>query len=243
MSRLVPLLLCLLLIVPSQATAELKPLTLVYDVSRNDFFLGSTKRVLKQLQPGVYEIQATTKAEGLAALFVSDVVTEQSRFKVTEQGVQPLYYRYHKSGDEPEQFSVSYNYKNHTLTHSWLKETVPLSGKDQDLISFQVATMQALQYSIRPLHFRIADKEHINEYDLIPRGKKVFDTRLGKLHTVVMQYYDKRKNQTFTFWCAKELDYWPYQSQKRDSDGDIIQLRLRSYNGKSAGLKQQEEDY
>jgi hypothetical protein len=101
--------------------------------------------------------------------------------------------------------------------------------------------MQALQYSIRALHFRIADKEHIREYDLIPRGKKVFDTRLGKLHTVVMQYYDKQKNQTFTFWCAKELDYWPYQSRKQESDGDVIQLRLRSYNGKPARLTREED--
>lgn len=242
MTRLATLYLCLLFPISPLMAVELKPISMEYSVSKNNFFLGASRRVLKHIQPDLYEMHATTKPEGFVSLFVSDTVTEQSRFHLTDQhDVQPLHYRYQKSGKEPEQFAIDFNYKKQTLTHSWLNETLPLTENDQDLISFQIAMMLALQQGIKPLHYRIADKKRIEEYKLLPRGEKVFDTKLGKLHTVVMEYNDKERKRTFTFWCARELDYLPYQSRKIESDGDVILLRLRRYNGKPAALKQDDE--
>ncbi len=242
MIKLIPLFLSLLFTVSPLMAVELKPISMEYSVSKNNFFLGASRRVLKRVQPGLYEVHATTKPEGFVSLFVSDTVIEQSRFQLTDQHeVQPLHYRYRKTGNEPEQFAVDFNYKKQTLTHSWLNETLPLTENDQDLISFQIAMMLTLQQNIKPLHYRIADKKRVEEYKLLPRGEKVFDTKLGKLHTVVMEYYDKERKRTFTFWCAKELNYLPYQSRKIESDGDVILLRLRRYNGKPAALKQDDE--
>jgi len=226
-------LLSLLLALPGWVSAQLPALDMEYSVSKNDFNLGATHRRLQQTGDDEYVMRAVTRAEGFAALFVSDTVRETSRFRFAANQIQPLHYRYHKNGKEPETFEVDYDRRAQLLRHSLIEETPPLQDNDQDLITFQIAMMLDLQQSVRKLEYRIADKKRIEDYTLIPRGKKSFDTAMGKLHTVVMEYYDQKRNRTYTFWCARELDYLPYQTRRLDSDGDKIELTLRRYNGQS----------
>lgn len=227
------LLISLLVGFPLAANAELPALDIEYRVSKDGFNLGSNRRTLRKTGDKEYTAQAVTKAEGIAALFVSDTVHETSRFRLVDGQIQPLHYRYHKNGDEPETFEVIYDRQAQVLHHSLLDKTLPLQENDQDLISFQLAMMLDLQQSVRKLEYRIADKKRIEEYTLIPRGEKIFDTTMGKLHTVVMEYYDKKRNRTYTFWCARELDYLPYLTRRLEGDGDTIELKLRRHNGKS----------
>ncbi|MDR9436892.1 MAG: DUF3108 domain-containing protein [Thiohalophilus sp.] len=227
------LLLSLLVGLPLAANAELPALDIEYSVSKDGFNLGSNQRTLRKTGDNEYTARAVTKAEGFAALFVSDTVKETSRFRFVDGHIQPLHYRYHKNGKKPETFEVDYDRQAQLLRHSLLDETPPLQKNDQDLMTFQFAMMLDLQQSIRKLEYRIADKKRIEDYTLIPRGEKTFDTAMGKLHTVVMEYYDQKRNRTYTFWCARELDYLPYQTRRLDSDGDTIELKLRRYNGKS----------
>lgn len=227
----------LLLALPGWVVAGLPPEKFEYDVSKNDFSLGSTQREFRQLDTGLYEMQAITEAEGFVALFFSETVRETSRFRLVDDQVQPLHYRYHKNGKKPETFEVDFDREQQLLRHSLLGKTWPLHDNDQDLLSFQIAMMLQLQQAVRQLDYRIADKKRIENYSLVPNGEKVFDTQLGKLHTVVMEYYDKKRKRTYTFWCARELDYLPYQSRRIEADGDVIQLRLRRYNGRPASLK------
>ncbi|MDZ7663525.1 DUF3108 domain-containing protein [Thiohalophilus sp.] len=226
-------LLSLLLALPGWVSAQLPALDIEYSVSRNNLNLGGTHRKLLQTGSDEYVMRAKTKAEGFAAIFVSDIVRETSHFRLVDGQIQPLHYRYHKNGKDPETFEVDYDRQAQVLRHSLLDKTLTLQDNDQDLISFQFAMMLDLQQSVRKLEYRIADKKRIENYSLIPRGEKVFDTNIGKLHTVVMEYYDQKRNRTYTFWCAKELDYLPYQTRRLDSDGDTIELKLRRYNGKS----------
>ncbi len=225
------LFLSLLLGLPLAANAELPALDIEYRVSKDGFNLGSNRRTLRKTGDKEYTAQAVTRAEGFAALFVSDSVHETSRFRLIDGQIQPLHYRYHKKGKDPETFEVDYDRQAQVLRHSLLDETPPLQKNDQDLMTFQLAMMLDLQQSIRKLEYRIADKKRIEDYTLIPRGKKTFDTAMGKLHTVVMEHYDQQRNRTYTFWCARELDYLPYQTRRLDSDGEKIELTLRRYNG------------
>lgn len=225
----------LLLSIPGFSGTPLSPFQMEYDVSKNDIHLGSTRRELKQLDDVNYQMQAVTEAEGFVALFFSDTVRETSRIQLSDNQVQPLHYRYHKNGKKPETFEVEFDRQQDVLRHSRLGDTRPLRDNDQDLLSFQIAMMLELQESVRILEFRIADKKRIENYKLIPRGEKIFDTRMGKLHTVIMEYYDKKRKRNYTFWCAKELNYLPYQSRRIEADGDVILLKLRRYNGKPAG--------
>lgn len=218
---------------PVAANPGLPTLDIEYRVSKDGFNLGGNRRTLRKTGDKEYTAQAVTRAEGFAALFVSDTVHETSRFRLVDGQIQPLHYRYHKKGKDPETFEVDYDRQAQVLRHSLLDETPPLQENDQDLMTFQLAMMLDLQQSVRKLEYRIADKKRIEDYTLIPRGKKTFDTAMGKLHTVVMEYYDQKRNRTYTFWCARELDYLPYQTRRLDSDGDKIELKLRRYNGKS----------
>ncbi|MGD8407121.1 MAG: DUF3108 domain-containing protein [Thiohalophilus sp.] len=234
MPRLLYILIALLFSGPVFSEASLSPFTLEYNVSKNDFHLGSNRHELKHLQDELYLMQAVTKAEGVVALFFSETVEETSRFRLVDGKVKPLHYRYHKSGKDPETFEVDFDYQAGELRHSLIDKIHPLKPIDQDLLSFQVAMMIDLQQSVRPLEYRIADKKRIETYKLIPRGEKVFDTQLGKMHTVIMEYYDKKRKRTYRFWCAKELGYLPYRSRRIEEDGDIILLQMRRYNGKPA---------
>lgn len=235
MHRWLLILLTLLSSSPGFGETTLSPFQLEYNVSRNQLHLGSTRRELTRLENNMYQMQSLTEAEGFVALFFSETVRETSRFRLSDGQVQPLHYRYHKTGKNSETFEVNYDREAQQLRHSLMEKIRPLTPRDQDLLSFQVAMMLDLQHSVRQLKYRIADKKRIEQYNLVPRGEKVFDTQLGRLHTVIMEHYDEKRKRTYTFWCAKELNYLPYQSRRIEDDGDVILLQLRRYNGKPAG--------
>lgn len=234
MPRLLYILIALLFSGPVFSETGPSPFTLEYNVSKNQFHLGSKRHELKHLRDDLYLMQAVTEAEGIVAMFFSETVQETSRFRLNSDEVKPLHYRYHKSGKKPETFEVDFDYQAGELRHSLMDKIHTLKPIDQDLLSFQIAMMLDLQQSVRPLKYRIADKKRIENYKLIPRGEKVFDTQLGKLHTVIMEYYDKKRKRTYRFWCAKELNYLPYRSRRIEADGDVILLQMRRYNDKPA---------
>lgn len=233
MFRIYLLIVSLLLSASAFAGTSLEPMQYEYAVSKNDMHLGRNHHQLTRLEDGSYQMQAETRAEGIVALFFSEVVKETSHFRLKDDQIQPLHYRYYKNSKKPETFEVDYDRQQQVLRHSLLEETLPLQDNDQDLLSFQLAMMLSLQQSTsRVLKYRIADKNRIENYTLIPRGEKVFDTPQGKLHTIAMEYHDKQRKRLYTFWCARELDYLPYQSRRIEDDGDVILLKLRSYNGR-----------
>jgi hypothetical protein len=235
------LLLLLALLLPLPVLADAPPLTpyvAEYEVSRNDMFLGASRRTLSLHSGQRVDLTAQTRPQGLVSWFVSDEVHEHSKVLLDNGQVLPQRYRYNKTGKRPEQFEVRYDYQQQILSHSLLDETPALNGTDQDLLSFQLAMMLALQQGQREMTFRIADKNRIEEYRLRQVGEKTFNTRMGRLQTVVLEYHDTERDRIYTFWCAKELGYLPYQTRRVDDSGNIIQLRLRRYNDQAANLRE-----
>ena len=222
--------------------ATLTPFSIEYDVSKNGMFLGGSKRTLTQQADGLWKVTALTEPEGLVSLFVSDQVIETSLIKVHNAQIQPQSYRYEKSNsDEPESFSVQFNWQQQELSHSGLGKIQSLNSDHQDLLSFQLAMMLELQNNKQSMQFVISDKKRIETYDLKTVGSETIETDLGPLHTIKLEYYDQQRKRRYTFWCAKELSYLPYKTQRVEEDDDVIVIQLRHYNGKSARVVTDDE--
>lgn len=227
MRSLLSFILFLLLIHPALA-AGLLPDTLEYSVIRNGSHLGVTSKTFS-VKDSQVEVQSVTHAEGFLSIFFPEQLTETSRFTLTDSAITPRYYSYHKGGNKPEAFDISFDTKAGVIRHSRLGEE-KLSKQSQDLLSFQVAMMLDLKNSKQQLDYHIADRKRFSNYQLRPVAKETIKFRDKSFAVDVLEYVNKEKNEKFTFWCAPELNYLPVKSIKTESDGDIIELRMRQYN-------------
>lgn len=227
MQALTSFILFLLLIPPALADGLL-PDYLEYNVIRNGKQLGVSSRVFV-VNDSQVEIRSTTHAEGFIRIFFPEEITETSRFSINDSRLTPLSYSYSKGGNKPDQFAVKFDSQAGVIQHSRLGEA-KFAVNAQDLLSFQVAMMLDLKNSKKQLTYQIADKKRFRDYLLQVTGQETLRFRNKSFAVVLLRYVDKKKNETYSFWCAPELNYLPIKSIKTESDGDIIELRMRQYN-------------
>lgn len=227
MQSLLSFILFFILIHPGMATGLL-PDNLEYSVIRNGTHLGVTSKTFT-VKDSQVEIQATTHAEGFLRIFFPEEITETSRFSITESGITPRYYSYSKGGNKPEEFNITFDAQAGVIQHSRLGQE-KLTGVSQDLLSFQVAMMLDLKNNKKQFDYQIADKKRFRNYLLHQSGQDTLRFRKKSFAVVMLKYEDKKKNETYTFWCAPELNFLPIKSIKTEPDGDIIELRMRQYN-------------
>lgn len=201
-----------------------------YDVSKNNFSIGVSKR--KLVSDGEkLEYTSTTVPEGLAALLVKDRIVERSILSYHNNKIRPSSYSYEQTGGKKEKrYQIDFNWDKQQLTSTLQKGHKPLLDGTQDLLSLQLAMMHDLQQGNKSFSYIIAERDKLKSYQLTILGTETLETPLGKMETIKVEHYDTQKKDRFTFWCAKSLEYLPIKIRKVEEDGDVVLLQLRAFN-------------
>lgn len=207
--------------------------TAQYTVSRNGIELGTTSRKLVKQAGNKLLFSSHTQAEGIVALFFSDIVTEQSLMEYKKGRILPLKYHYsQKGGSKHKQVEINYNWPNKTFSHTTKLPHRQLSANSHDLLSFQLALIQAVSRQQKAITFSIIDHKRIRTHSLEYLGKKSFPTSKGDLKTIHLGQKKSTNPYKFSFWCAPSYHYLPVLIRKIEHDGDVVTLRLKQVNGK-----------
>lgn len=220
----------------SHAAEELKshfPAT--YRVSKNGFPLGMAERRLEVRHDGTLVFTSKAHPTGLAALFVSDKVTERSVERRMDGRIRPLSYSYRQSGGKHErQWSLRFDWANHRVTSSHDNIQHTLAPDTQDLLSFQLALMLDLQAGKHTFSYPIVDKKEMHDYGFKAVGHQMLRTAVGRLKTLKLVHKDVQGEGSFVFWCAVKYGYLPVRIERTDEDGDKVTMELHSMPGKKA---------
>jgi len=247
-----PLLLTTLLIsinIPVYANSQSNLLydgfTVSYDVYKDDFHLGISKRKLTKLSGNQYQYTSFTYAEGVVRWFVKDEITETSHYKLINNVITPSRYDSRNSNGKPkDNFSIIFNNKENTVTRTKDNITHNIANNKQDLLSFQVAIMLAMQEKNKKIIFTIVDNKRITEYSLKHTKDENLETEQGEINTRVMESSSSRNKYHFIFWCAKKYDYFPVIVKRIKKNGDELLMKIKSINGKKITfIVPSEEDY
>jgi len=206
-----------------------------YRVSKNGFPLGLAERRLQTRPDGTQVFVSRAHPTGLAAVFVSDTITERSVERRQGDRIRPLRYSYRQSGGRHErQWSLRFDWSAHRVTSSHEHIQHTLAPHTQDLLSFQLALMLDLQAGKRRFSYPIVDKKEMHDYGFKTVGQQMLRTRVGRLKTLKLVHKDVQGEGSFVFWCAVNYGYLPVRIERTDEDGDKITMELHSMPDKKA---------
>jgi len=225
------LLLCLLCS-PLMAQAELLShgFTVTYEISRNGIYLGNTVRHFKQLADGNWQYSATTKAEGLAALFFSDTVHEVSTLKQQHNRIIPLKYVYIQSGDKNvEHYTIDFLWEQHKIHNSHNNKDYKIEGNAQDVQTFLLQIMRDLKQHQNTMTYFIASRGNASSYVLTQNGSHQIDTPYKTLETIELVSNKLKDTDQYRVWCAVALDFLPVRVQKIDTDDNKTEFVIKDF--------------
>jgi hypothetical protein len=220
--------------VPVAGTALLTDFTVVYVMRKGDSVLARVEQRLQPQADGTYVYSSVSETAGLAKWIVKDVVTETSRFRAIGSKLQPLEYRFDRSGGlRDRRTHLKFDWTKGTVisevdTNSW---TLPIPTLAQDKLLYQLALPWGLENGDRDFDFNIPDGNRIKDYSFEIIGEETLSTALGDLHTVKLERL--RKKRSTIVWCAPQWRHLPVQIQHREPDGQQLQMVIESVTGVS----------
>lgn len=188
-------------------------------------FTGTAERSLQQQADGTWDLRF--KASMLVA-----GISESSRFKLQDGQLQPLRYKYDRTG-----LGKSRKSRQH---FDWSAMQVNGQGKDGDYqlplhagildkSSYQLALQKDVATGEESLSYIVLDGDDLDTYDFRMLGDEVIETPLGTLNTVkVERVRDPGESQRkTTLWFAKDWGYLLVQLNQVERDGKEYTIMLQ----------------
>lgn len=187
-------------------------------------FTGTAERNLQQQADGSWEL--VFKASMLVA-----GVSESSRFVVHNGQLQPLRYKYNRSGlGKPKKTRQDFNWDNHLVTGSDKDGDYQLELQSGvlDKSSYQLALQGDVADGKSTLSYRVLDGDDLDIYDFRILGDEVIETPLGRLNTVkVERVRDPGQNaRKTTLWFARDWGFLLVQLNQVERDGKEYTIML-----------------
>lgn len=164
---------------------------------------------------------------------------EISTFKIVDNTVQPLQYRYLRTGlfKESDRNQI-FDWDNKRIING---DTQKVFGdhwhdKVQDNLSYNLQASIDLNNGKSQLNYPVFDRSKVKDFTFQMIGYESLQTQVGMLRTIkIEQVEKKKKSKKKTYiWFAKDYDYLLVRLIQEQKDGQTYQIDLTSaeINGK-----------
>lgn len=196
-------------------------------------FTGTAERSLQQQADGSWELRF--KASMLVA-----GISESSRFRLQDGQLQPLRYKYDRTGlGKPRKSRQHFDWSTMQVNgqDKQADYQLPLHAGVLDKSSYQLALQKDVATNEDSLSYIVLDGDDLDTYDFRVLGDEQIDTPLGILNTVKVERVrdpgqNKRKT---TLWFAKDWGYLLVQLNQVERDGKEYTIMLQ--DGRVDGKK------
>jgi hypothetical protein len=166
---------------------------------------------------------------------------ETSTFRFLDNTIQPLQYRYLRTGlfKEPDRNQL----------FSWQQKNI-INGDDQtifeghwhdqvqDNLSYNLQASIDLKQGKTQFTYPVFDRKKIKEFKFQMVGFETLNTQVGNIRTVKVEQIEKKKDKKKTYiWFAKDYEFLLVRLQQKQKDGQMYQIDLTAanINGKTLG--------
>jgi Protein of unknown function (DUF3108) len=178
-----------------------------------------------------YRISSSTRAEGLALLFVRDQLTYTSSGRITTQGLVPTTFTSTRSEKADRNFTSRFDWgKNEIVRERNVegrveRDTYELSAGTQDRLSimyqFMIATPRTAAITAWMTQGREAE-----QYMYVKRDEPTIATPVGEFETVHYARDAKPNESKVELWLAKSKNYLPVRVVFADPRGTSLEQTL-----------------
>jgi len=217
----------------AEADPGLTPFNAIYRLEHGNWQVGKRHLSLTQNKDKTYVLKSNATSEGLATLFVDNII-ERGTYRIINRIVTPLSYYYEQIGGKKRKVRIDFDWRNGKATNTigddpWQMQIPPGT---QDKLGLFLNLMNDLQKGQRDITYPIADGGKLKSYRFKTIKEEVLDTKLGEFQTVKLQRIRKKKKNRETFiWCAKELNYLTVRMEQYKRGEHVITMAIDSVEG------------
>jgi hypothetical protein len=166
---------------------------------------------------------------------------EISTFRFLENTIQPLQYRYLRTGLFKEKDrNQLFDWQEKQITNGDNQKVFEGHWHDkvQDNLSYNLQASIDLQQGKTQFTYPVFDRNKVKDFKFQLVGFESLKTKVGTLRTVKVEQIEKKKNKKKTYiWFAKDYDYLLVRLKQEQKDGQTYKIDLTSanINGKTLG--------
>lgn len=164
---------------------------------------------------------------------------EVSTFRFLENTIQPLQYRYLRSGlfKEPDRNQL-FDWNKKQIINGDTQQVFTGHWHDQvqDNLSYNLQASIDLKRGKTQFTYPVFDRNKVKDFKFQLIGFESIKTKVGTLRTVKVEQIEKKKDKKKTYiWFAKDYDYLLVRLKQKQKDGQTYQIDLTSasINGKA----------
>ena len=220
-------LICLMFSTVASAAGVPENFHAVYQLHISSFPIGEARVELAAQADGRYRYSSHTYSTGLTRVFRNDKVLESSLFKLHNQQLRPLEYRFDHTGSKKERHAyLKFDWTkgevaNTVEGHTWEMD-IPDNALDKLVV--QLAVMMDLDAGKQELVYAIADGGKLKEYTFAIVGKEKLRVPAGEYETVKLERLRKDNDRTTYLWCAPSLGYLPVRIKQIEHEDGVTYL-------------------
>jgi hypothetical protein len=166
---------------------------------------------------------------------------ETSTFRFLENTIQPLQYRYLRTGlfKEPDRNQL-FDWQNKQIVNGDNQKVFENHWHDQvqDNLSYNLQASIDLKSGKTQFTYPVFDRKKVKDFKFQLIGFEALKTKVGTLRTVKVEQIEKKKDKKKTYiWFAKDYDYLLVRLKQKQKDGQTYQIDLTAadINGKTLG--------
>lgn len=155
---------------------------------------------------------------------------EISTFRFLEQTIQPLQYRYLRTGlfKEPDRNQI-FDWQENLIINGDNQKVFDGHWHDsvQDNLSYNIQASIDLKLGKTQFTYPVFDRNKIKNFKFQLVGFESLKTKVGVLRTVKVEQIESKKSKKKTYiWFAKDYDYLLVRLKQKQKDGQTYQIDL-----------------
>ncbi|MFK7887812.1 MAG: DUF3108 domain-containing protein [Gammaproteobacteria bacterium] len=216
-----------------------QPFTVRYDVQYSGARVAETTFTLRPTPDSdMYELRSITEPRGLAALIRYGDVVEESHFRLLDDHVRPVDYRFNDGTRKGKRNgSIFFDWVDATAqsTYKGSDATHALMGGETDRLLLQWQLARDLKNESLNSAYRLIERNEIKEYKVTVLGEEVLITEAGQLRAIKLRRQRTGSSRATLIWAAVEHGYLPVKMvQLIDERPNVVlqvtELKLESKN-------------
>ena len=224
-------------IVPTHAADGLPiaPFIAQYTVYGKGVPLGEAMLKLSDVGGGRYRMWSDVRPSGLAALLVSDQISEQAEGEFLDGTPYPLRYKQQRQKNKETMVTrLEFDWQAQTLQASSNGDsaTLQLSPRVVDPLSLHLLVMGDLQHGRAADAYTLVDDTELRTYQVSYDGEEDLDTPLGQLRAVRISRHRPGSSRITRLWFAPKFDYLPVRITQYKDGEESLSMEIKQVEGR-----------
>ena len=193
------------------------------------FQIGAISQQL-EISGGEYTLKAMTQTVGLAKLFKNYQLTQTSRGKSGQQGLQPETFEEEKiNGNDKQNIKATFDWLSQKLRFSQGGETaLPADAQDMLSIFYQLSQIPLNKEAIQ---VAVSNGKKLEKYEFGVGPEEEITTPMGKLRTLHLHKLRTKGEGGFEIWLGLEYRLLPVKylliEPSNEAAGEIVITDIR----------------